>query len=76
LQSNRTSLIAILQLPFCRLESFSINRWYPLHWNDFSSELNDALSTIIHWSSLKTLYLRVPMCQLCSSMASTLRNWS
>jgi hypothetical protein len=62
LQWNRTSLIAILRLPFCCLESFSINTGYPLtpltpNWNDFSSELKDALSTIIHSSTLKTLYL-------------------
>ena len=57
LQLNRTSLIAILRLPFCCLESFSINVWYPSNWNDFSSELKDALLTIIHSSTLKTLYL-------------------
>ena len=28
-----------------------------LNWNDFSGELKDALSTIIHSSTLKTLYL-------------------
>jgi hypothetical protein len=58
LQLNSTSLIAILQLPFYCLESFSVNMmWYPLNWNDFSSELKDALSTIIHLSTLKTVYL-------------------
>jgi hypothetical protein len=57
LQLNRTSLIAILRLPFCCLESFSINVWYPSNWNEFSSELKDALLTIIHSSTLKTLYL-------------------
>jgi len=56
LQLNGTSLIAILRLPFCCLESFSINM-QSLNWNDFSSELKDALSTIIHLSTLKTLYL-------------------
>src|ERR1700733_9827723 len=46
LEMNHTSLI--LRLPFRCLESFSINMWYyPLNWNDFSSELKDALSTII-----------------------------
>ncbi|KAM6492889.1 hypothetical protein JOM56_011023 [Amanita muscaria] len=66
LQLNRTSLIAILRLTFCCLESFSIDikidkHWHwdrdPSNWNDFSSELKDALSTIIHSSTLKTLYL-------------------
>ena len=62
LQLNRTSLIAILRLPFRCLESFSIDAymWYdspPLNWNDFSSGLKDALSTIMHSSTLKTLYL-------------------
>ncbi|KIL56625.1 hypothetical protein M378DRAFT_89061 [Amanita muscaria Koide BX008] len=66
-QLNCTSLVAILQLTFCYLESFSIidinigKQWYwdqdPSNWNDFSSELKDALSTIIHSSTLKTLYL-------------------
>ena len=59
---NRTSLIAILRLPFCCLESFSIigNVIFSqatLNWNDFSSELKDTLSTVIHSSTLKTLYL-------------------
>ena len=66
---NRTSLIAILRLPFCCLQSFSITGndvWSraPLNWNDFSSELKDTLSTVIHSSTLKTLYLnkvRVPI---------------
>ena len=67
LQSNPTSLIAILRLPFRCLESFSfIYMPYhspPLYWspplnlNGFSGELKDALSTIIHSSTLKTLYL-------------------
>ena len=62
LQLNRTSLIAILRLPFRCLESFSTDAYMwcdspPLNWNDFSSELKDALSTIIHSSTLKTLYL-------------------
>ncbi|KIM92278.1 hypothetical protein PILCRDRAFT_762268 [Piloderma croceum F 1598] len=57
---SHASLIAILQLLFCCLESFSISSslWYQaLNWNDFSSELKDALSTIIHSSTLKTLDL-------------------
>ena len=61
---NCTSLIAVLRLPFCRLENFSINNFnrrgftpLPVNWNNFSSELKDTLSTIIHSSTLKTLYL-------------------
>ena len=59
LNLNQTSLIGILRLPFCRLESFSLTgrMWYPSIWNDFSSELKDALSTIIRSSTLKTLRL-------------------
>ena len=58
---NRTSLIAILRLPFCCLESFSIignDMWSraPLDWNDFSSELKDTLLTVLHSSTIKTLY--------------------
>ena len=64
------SLIALLRLPFRCLESFRITRndvWsqFPLDWNDdFSSELKDTLSTVIHLSTLKTLHLmriRVPI---------------
>ena len=58
-----TSLIAILRLSFCCLKSFSINMpsvWVdcPFNWNDFSSELRDALSTVIHSSTLKILNLK------------------
>jgi hypothetical protein len=59
---NSTSLLVILRLPFCRLECFSIDiriwngeKW---DWNSFSSELKDALSNIIHSSTLKTLTLK------------------
>ena len=60
---NGASLLAILRLPFCCLERFSIivNRnhygWIPWDWNNFSSELKDALSKIILSSTLKTLSL-------------------
>jgi len=59
---NGPSLLAILRLPFCCLESFSImvtNYWLPnsWHWRSFSTELRDALSNIIHSSTLKSLYL-------------------
>ena len=56
---NPTSLIAILRLSFCCLESFSITGRvrYPLNWNDFSTEMKDALSTVIHSSTLKNLYV-------------------
>ncbi|KIL56629.1 hypothetical protein M378DRAFT_172516 [Amanita muscaria Koide BX008] len=60
LQFNCISLIAILRLTFCCLESFSIDikiGMHPSNWNDFSSELKDALSAIIISSTLKTLYL-------------------
>ena len=58
---NSTSLLAILRLPFFCLECFSINVFQnywdskPWNWNRFSSEMNDAISNIIHSSNLKTL---------------------
>jgi hypothetical protein len=58
-----TSLLAILRLPFCCLERFSIIvRWdhrirNPWNWNNFSSELKDSLSNIIQSSTLKTFSL-------------------
>ena len=58
---NGISLPAILRLPFCHLECFSITDYWhrkPWNWDSFSSELKDALSNIIHSSSLKTLSLR------------------
>ena len=59
---NGTSLLAILRLPFCCLERFSIivNRIVsnPWNWNRFSSELKDALSNITLSSTLKTISLR------------------
>ena len=69
---NGTSLLAILRLPFCRLECFSIcgrryadwsfpgNSFNSWDWSIFSSELKDALSNIIHSesSTLKTLSLK------------------
>ena len=61
---NSTSLLAILRLPFFCLECFSINvlqdYWglKPWNWNTFNSEMNDALSNIIHSSNLKTLSLK------------------
>ena len=64
---NGTSLLAILRLPFCRLECFSIcagrywnfngHRYSSCDWNSFSSALKDALSNIIHSSTPKTLSL-------------------
>jgi hypothetical protein len=60
---DSASLSAILRLPFCCLEYFSINvspeHWIvePLNWNCVSSELKDAISNIIHSSNLKTLSL-------------------
>ena len=61
---NGKSLLAILRLPFCCLECFSIimgqNFWTlsSWDWNRFSSELKDALLNIVHSSTLKTLSLR------------------
>ena len=60
---NGASLLAILQLPFCCLECFSIivhkDKWarIPWSWDCFSSEMKDALSNILHSSTLKTLSL-------------------
>ena len=57
---NPTSLIAILRLPYSCLESFSIQmsgRHPKWNWNDFSSELKDAISSFIHLPTLQTLSL-------------------
>ena len=64
---NSNSLLAILRLPFCCLEYFSIivrlvghQKWNWSRiwdWNNFSSELKDALSNIAQSSNLKTLSL-------------------
>ena len=62
---NGTSLLAILRLPFCCLERFSITwrdddwdfRSEPWEWDCFSSEMEDALSNFILSSTLKTLSL-------------------
>jgi hypothetical protein len=55
---NSSSLPTILQLQFCCLESFWISsvNYDRLDWNYFSSELKDALSNIIHSSTLETLH--------------------
>ena len=50
----KASPLSILQLPFCCLKSFSMRN---SNWNDFSSELKDALSRIIHSPTLETLYI-------------------
>jgi hypothetical protein len=61
---NGKSLLAILRLPFCCLECFSIDvhpYWAPnsYNWNDdFSSDLKDALSNVIHSSILKIISLK------------------
>ena len=55
---NKSSLLAILRLPFRYLECFSINVyrndgcWISWRWSAFSSEMEDALSNIIHSSTL------------------------
>ena len=60
---NCTSLLAILGIPFCFLECFSITAcrdewlWYLWGWDDFSSEMKDALLNIIRTPTLKTLSL-------------------
>jgi hypothetical protein len=53
-------LLAILQLPFCHLEEFllSYRFWKVVNWSDFSGELKDALSTLIHSPTLKILHLK------------------
>jgi hypothetical protein len=55
-QMNGTSLLCFLRLSFCCLESFSITVRNRSNWNDFSSELKDALLTILHFPTLKILY--------------------
>ena len=60
---NNSSLVAILRLPFRYLECFSIDvnrddwNWFSWNWNAFSNEMKDALSNIIHSSTLKTFSL-------------------
>jgi len=75
---NGPSLLAILRLPFCCLESFSImveNCWlHSRHWKSFSTELRDALS--IHlplnpFTSLPSSKYQLPS----TSTLSTLRHW-
>jgi len=54
------SLLAVLQLPFRHLEIFSLRPWTgrKSSWkSDFTKELKDVLSNIIHSSTLKTLHL-------------------
>ncbi|EDR08418.1 uncharacterized protein LACBIDRAFT_326852 [Laccaria bicolor S238N-H82] len=53
-------LLAILQLPFCHLEEFSLDSMGigVVNWTDLSGELKDALSTLIHSPTLKILHLR------------------
>jgi hypothetical protein len=54
---NGTSLLAILRLPFWRLKSFVFREVWMWGLNSFSIELKDALSNIMHSSSLKSLSL-------------------
>ena len=57
---NGTSLLAILRLPFCYLEHFSIimdKSYLSWDWNSFNSEMKDALSNFLHSPTLKTLCL-------------------
>ena len=62
---NDSSLLAILRLPLCSLECFSIiilrDSWNmnagDWNWNSFSSEMRDALSNILLSPTLKTLSL-------------------
>ena len=53
--NNSTELLAILRLQFCCLECFSIVSRENWNWNKFSSEMKDALSNIMHSSTLKSL---------------------
>ena len=64
---NSTSLLAILRLSFCCLESFSIilgpdyrsrRSWDSWDWNGFKSEMKEALLNMIQSSTLKTLSLK------------------
>jgi hypothetical protein len=67
---NGTSILAILRLSFCCLESLSIisrrddSDWVwnfnfeSWNWDCFSSEMKDALSNIMLSSTLKTISLR------------------
>ena len=59
-RSNTASLIAILQLSFCCLESFSLDTWKPsrIVLDDLSGPLKDALYAIIRSSTLKTVRIR------------------
>jgi hypothetical protein len=52
-------LLAILQLPFCHLEELllSYRFWKVVNWSDFSGELKDALSTLIHSPTFKILHI-------------------
>jgi len=52
---NHRSVVDILRLSFCRLEKFIIITPYPSFWDITSSRLKDAISTIVHLSTLKTL---------------------
>jgi hypothetical protein len=56
---HRRTLLDILRLQFCCLESFAIDAWdrQGWNWNNFSSELRDAFSDIIHSDTLKHLFL-------------------
>ena len=63
---NGTSMLAILRLPFCCLESIILRQsawkywsWKCEYWdwNCFSSEMKNALSNIVLSSTLKTLSL-------------------
>ena len=49
------SLPAFLQLSFCHLEEFFFSSLDAVNWSDFSGELKDALSTLMHSPSLKIL---------------------
>ena len=49
------SLPAFLQLSFCHLEEFFLSCLDAVNWSDFSGELKDALSTLMHSPSLKIL---------------------
>jgi len=55
---NNPPLLALLRLSFCCLERFLINLGDPWNWNNLSCEMKDALSSIIHSSALKVLYLK------------------
>jgi len=76
-QKSHSSLISDLRLFYC-LKSFYM--WHASNWNDFSSELKYALSTIIHTSTIKTPHfsklVNIPTSLLQGTHLTKLTLWS